>query len=168
MKKLIFLLAIVMMGCATQKRCFIKFPPEVKTDTIIEEVITYRDTTIEVFLPGDTIYTEAALVSSGQEDGSVLIPDPFYSDTVRAFGTYSEASAWVESRKIALELIEHDTTIKVKLDSVIKIKDHFEHLYTVEVHKEPPVIKVPWYYRWSLPVALVLILMIVLIFVLKR
>lgn len=168
MRNIIFVLAIIMMGCATQRRCFEKWPPEIKTDTIIEEHIAYRDTVIEIQLPGDTIYIEAALVSPDPEDSVVLIPDPFYSDTVRAFGNYSEASAWVESQIIALQLIEHDTILQFKLDSVIQIKDHYQHLYTVEIHKEPPVIKVPWYYKWSLPVAIVLILMIIAIFALRR
>lgn len=167
---IVAILSILMMGCATQKRCFDKWPPEVGTDTIVVETIQYRDTIIEIYLPGDTIYKEVALTIPCPEPGDsvVLNPAPFYSDTVRAFGIYSEASAWYATERLRLRLIEYDTIIRYKLDSVIQIKDHFERLYTVEVHKTPPVKVVPWYYKWSLPVALVLIAMIIIIFVLRR
>lgn len=53
-----FLVIILISGCATQKRCEQKFPPQiVRTDSVITKTQTiYRDTTIFVYLPGDTVY----------------------------------------------------------------------------------------------------------------
>lgn len=49
--------ALLMSGCVTQKRCEQKFPQQIITiDSVITKTETiYRDTTIFIELPGDTI-----------------------------------------------------------------------------------------------------------------
>ena len=57
MKYLLLILTVVMFSsCLTQKRCAERFPPQIvtKTETITE--IVYRDTTIYVPIPGETVY----------------------------------------------------------------------------------------------------------------
>lgn len=169
--QLVFLVAtvgVMMMGCASQKRCFKLYPPEIRSDTITVDSLVYRDTIVEVILPGDTIREEIFIDAPcpEPEDSVVLIPAPsLNSDTVRAVGTYAEAEAWVENRKLKIELIENEQVLQIKLDSVIVEARHWKTMYTVEIHKEPPSRKVPWYYRASLPVSI--ILMFLLLFCLR-
>jgi len=170
------LMIMLFMGCATQKRCFELYPPEILSDTITRIEVEYRDTIVEVLLPGDTVREEIAVVIPCPEEGDSVVLDPspdLTTDTVAVTGTLADARAWIEavdykSVRLHVRLIEHEHILKIKLDSVIKIKDHFRELYTVEIHKEPPIIKVPWYYRASLPVAVVLLLLLFAILMFKR
>ena len=109
-------------------------------------------------------------------DSVVLDPAPVLtSDTVIAKSKYADAKAWVErtdyrSASLHVEVIQHDQIIRHEVDSLKMLIKHYRELYTVEIHKEPPVIKVPWYYRASLPVAITLLLLIfaILMFKVKR
>jgi len=146
----------------------VKFPPEIKTDTVIEERIQYLDSIIEIHIPGDTIHDSITTVipCPDRDDSVVLTPGPvFSSDTLRVDGTFASAEAWIERldhRKVQLQLqlFEHDSIMKIKLDSVIEIKDHFEHLYTVEIHKEPPDRKVHWIYKAVIAFAILELLLL--------
>jgi hypothetical protein len=172
------LLLLIMGSCATQKRCFELFPPEIRTDTITKTKIEYRDSIVEIYIPGDTINGEITVDYEGGlffppetsppvlDDSVVLTPGPEpIRDTARVVGKLAAAKAWIEEHPdpgkaaLRLELIEFEQILQVKLDSVIQIKDHFEHLYTVEIHKEPP--KVPWIYKALIPVAGVLLLLLI-------
>ncbi len=159
---IILLLTVATMSCATQKRCFEKWPP--KEEVIVE----YRDTTIMVELPGDTIYREITIESPCPEDTIWIRPKagvPVASlDTVHAQGSYSESKAWLERGKLKMTLIEHPQLIPVKIDSIIIERTQ------VEIHQEPPEKTIPWVYKASLPVAIALLLLwiIMIAFVVLR
>jgi len=142
MNSKLFILAIAILfgGCATQKRCWEKFPPEIKTDTIVHTETVYVDTTIYVELPGeiDTVEVPVHIIDTVPGEPIVVT-----YEEAKAKTDFAEARAWVENSKLKLELIQKDSLIVVKLDSVIQIKDHYVELYTVEIHKSPPKKKCP-------------------------
>lgn len=141
MKNKIIILAIILLsGCATQKRCFEKFPPEIKTDTIIHTEIIYQDTTVFVEIKGDSVLVEVPVYIVDTVEGKPIVIT--YKDA-EAETDFAAARAWIENSILQLELIQKDSLIEIQLDSVIAIKDHYIELYTTEIHKSPPKKKCP-------------------------
>lgn len=123
--------------------CSPKIIKEVVTkDSIIyKEKISYRDTTIFRYLPGDTVYKET-IVYVDKATGLVN------SKKLFAFTSLAEASAWVYNSKLFLNLIQKDTTIEIRLDSAIKEASYWKEKYqnsNTVVTKE--VTKSPWYMK---------------------
>jgi len=111
MRITILLLAILLTGCVTQKKCLEKFPPETKIviQVVEKETIIYRDTTIYVQLPPKIIEVEKV----------IEVPKDFKTDTVYAYGEYSRAFAFVEFQKIKLRLHEGGE-LKIELNKALK------------------------------------------------
>lgn len=123
--------------------CSPKIIKEVVTkDSIIyKEKISYRDTTIFRYLPGDTVYKET-IVYVDKATGLIN------SKKLFAFTSLAEASAWVYNSKLFLNLIQKDTTIEIRLDSAIKEASYWKEKYqnsNTVVTKE--VTKSPWYMK---------------------
>lgn len=166
---------LLSMGCSSAKRCFKLYPPEVRSDTIIKVDTVWKSGIVEIHIPGDTIREEIPVEIPCPEQGPELVLDPapaLTSDTVIARSKYADAKAWVDFRSASLhvEVIQHDQIIRHKVDSLNMQINYWKELYTVEVHKQPPIIKIPWHYRASFPVAIVLLLLLfaVLMFKVKR
>ena len=124
MKKLLPLILTIVLAssCVTQKRCFEKFPPEVKTDTVFYEVvrdsIVYRDTTIILTLPGQTVI-DSIFIKPG-----VIETSPVILETELA-----RAEAFYRTPKVYLKLVQKDTLIKIRLDSALKDAYHWKTQY---------------------------------------
>ena len=123
--------------------CSPKIIKEVVTkDSIIyKEKISYRDTTIFRYLPGDTVYKET-IVYVDKATGLIN------SKKLFAFTSLAEASAWVYNSKLFLNLTQKDTTIEIRLDSAIKEARYWKEKYQTSntvVTKE--VTKSPWYMK---------------------
>jgi hypothetical protein len=143
MKPIIFILcAMVFFGaCVTQKRCAEKFPPVSHTDTI--EHIVWIDTTVYLYLPGDTIV-----------DSMYLVPiwdNPLQIRKLKIDSRYSSATSWVRDSKLYMELINNDTLIAYVIDSIAETKTK-----TITVTNEhiKPVKFVPLIYKVALIVAI--------------
>ena len=135
-------LIIVLLGLVITS-CSPKIIKEVVTkDSIIyKELISYRDTTIFRYLPADTVYKET-IVYVDKVTGLVN------SKKLFAFTSLAEASAWVYNSKLFLNLIQKDTTIEFRLDSVIKEATYWKERYqnnSTVVTKE--TFKSPWYMK---------------------
>ena len=123
-RKLTVLILIVALAssCVTQRRCLQKFPPEVKTDTVFYEVvrdsIVYRDTTIILTLPGQTVI-DSIFIKPG-----VVETSPVVLETALA-----RAEAYYRTPKVYLKLIQKDTTIQVRLDSALRDAYHWKAQY---------------------------------------
>lgn len=135
-------LIIILLGLLITS-CSPKIIKEVVTkDSIIyKEKISYRDTTIFRYLPGDTVYKET-IVYVDKATGLVN------SKKLFAFTSLAEASAWVYNSKLFLNLIQKDTTIEFRLDSAIKEASYWKEKYqnsNTVVTKE--VTKSPWYMK---------------------
>ena len=99
MKKYAIIFLFLFASCVTQKKCLQKFPP---TETV---KIEYRDTIIPVYVPrSDTVYQFATI-----------------RDTVRINTGTSHAVSYVIKDTLKLILWQTDTTLKVKLDSALKV-----------------------------------------------
>ena len=120
------IVAILLAGCTTEKRCAKKFPP--RTDSIYIETIKehYTDTTIYVDLPPLIIKEYVPI-----------------KDTLELKGSYSNAIAWVDSTTLKGELREGIQPVKFeyKIKEIVKIKEVVKH--SVERVKY-----VPKFTRW--------------------
>jgi len=132
MKYRIFILIVVLLsGCVTSRKCFDKFPPP-PPDTIVKHSVEWRDTTVFVELPGDTIVD--SIIIEELIEIPVDIPYTFlYAET-----SLAEATASIENNKLRLELIQRDSLLSFLLDSAIQNnKDSI--IVNVPYVKEVPV-----------------------------
>lgn len=135
-------------GCATQKRCMEKWPPEITpidtvTVTQVRDTTIYRDTIITIQIPGDTV-RDTVEIYPIQETG-------YGTDTAKAETRYASAKAWVQVRnqraEIHLELQQKQTDLQVRLDSAIQQRDRYRQEITKirQTYTEPIFEPTPWY-----------------------
>lgn len=101
------------VSCATQRKCLQKFPP----DTVRVTTTVYRDTIVPVYIPRtDTVYKYGHL-----------------TDTIFAISGSAGAKVYIVRDTIKLFVWQNDTTLQVKLDSVIKeIKVKETEIHTIK------------------------------------
>lgn len=150
----LFALAVasVLSGCVTQRRCLAKFPAQ-PADTVIKEVVTYRDTTVYLTLPADTV-TDSVYIE-------VPCPalDNYTSDTVRVDKKLASAAAWIERRNLKLQLAMKDAVLEFTIDSIAATRTKTVTITETKIVKEKYV---PAFYRASLFVNLILILLFII------
>ena len=88
---LIFALAAT--SCATQKRCLEKWPPQIDPiDTVVvthvKDTTIYRDTTITIRIPADTVRDTVKIEAKPKSEYS--------ADTARSETEYAKATAWIQ------------------------------------------------------------------------
>jgi hypothetical protein len=105
--------ALLLSGCVTQKRCEQKFPPEISTvtETITKTVTVYRDTTIFVHMPGDTVRDTIEVVV----DRGIANSKPSIHETKFAW-----SKAQVINGLLLHQLIQKDSVLKFMLDNAIR------------------------------------------------
>jgi hypothetical protein len=137
------LIFITASGCATQKRCHEKWPPiitPIDTVTVVtyQDTIIYKDTTITVTLPADTI-RDTVIVEIG------MISDPAYiPDSARAETELARATAWLQGDppQVHLQLEQKQTDLFIRLDSAIQQRDRYRHeLIQIKQTYQVPVYK---------------------------
>jgi hypothetical protein len=121
---LIILSAVLMNGCATQKRCFVKFPPD--TVTKIEEVhvVEYRDTIVEFYIPGKTEVVEVPVDCPELNIEPLTVSVPF-----------AHAAASVNNSSLSLQIWQRDTVVQHLVDSIRSTIDTVKITETVIVEK---------------------------------
>jgi len=127
-KAILFAILALSIGCVTSKRCFDKFPPEVINTVDTIHVITYRDTIIEKYLPGDTVYAGEKIIVIN--DTVVRVWRPVEAETELA-----QAKAWIENDRMKLRLIQKDSVLQFKLDSVIRVSSDTIKIVNTEIHE---------------------------------
>jgi hypothetical protein len=140
-------------SCVTQRRCMQKYPPiPVTADTV--EIVAYRDTIIYVTLPADTITDSVTVVMPCPE------ADGFKSDTVRVSNDLANAKAWISENYLRVQLRINEKTLALKIDSAVRASTK-----TITIVKNVVVEKrvVPVFYRATLFVSIILILLFVVI-----
>jgi len=122
----LILMVLIFSSCVTRKICLKKFPVVADTVEVVHyrDSLVYRDTTIWVTIPGDTII----------HSDSVLIPCPpppaqFIPDTALAESRFAIARAWWDHPFIRLTVADRDTTIELRLDSAIREAYHWKEMY---------------------------------------
>lgn len=130
MKWWIMILVILMAGCCTQKRCLTKYPSQTiieRSDTTIyRNTIIYRDRVVWDTIQADTQFMEVVI--------PVNIPLP--SDTAKAENDYAIAKAWLENKKLKLELQQKEQVIERRLANVEIERKYWEQRYIEETRKE--------------------------------
>lgn len=129
MKKIIVLLTILLVGCATSK---IQYVP-VQGENIIE----YKDTTIYLC---DTIYVPLPAEKAETTNTNF---EPSHLET-----SIATSDAWVEDNKLHHTLKNKPVQLKTKIDTLVKIE-------YVNKYIEKPVIqevevKVPYIPKWTI------------------
>ena len=151
---ILFLICFFLASCVTQKKCTRKFPPvtEIIIKDSIREVTIYRDTTIYINLPADTVYKKDTIII---KNGYFYIA-PMYAET-----NLATAKAWISHNKLSLMLADKDTTLEVRLENALKTSQIWEFKYknekqTVQVKYVPKFWKVT---GWIGIISVILIIM---------
>ena len=152
-------LGLFFTSCATQRRCLEKYPPV--TTIQIKDSIAYRDTTVYVPLPADTITKDTVIVLP------CPTPPDFKTPKVKARNRFASAEAWLEGNRLKLRLMQNDTTLAFVIDSALT-----EYKKTITV-TQGHVVKekyVPAFYKASLFISILAVVLLILKFVvnLKR
>lgn len=123
------LISLNLVSCVTQRACYEKFPP--KVDTLYQQITLYRDTTLTMTLPPDTV------------TDSLRIPVvvPFSSERLITETDYARAEAWVVNNILYQKLFHKNTKLEQKYDSLLQVK---QQLITIvkEVEKPPEKTKI--------------------------
>jgi hypothetical protein len=128
MRIFVVILIALLLGasCATQKRCYTKFPPKtvtvIKDSLVIKDTIIYRDRLVPYKIKGDTVWQEKLIPVPLSLNVSPLVLE----------NTYAIARGWVENSRLKMELIQKDQVITFKLDSADKVAKHWEYRWNNE------------------------------------
>jgi len=135
MKSIFFaLIALMLSGCISQKRCLQRFPPvtEETVKIVTETKIITRDTTILVRLPAEVlIQNDTVLIDNTT---GLIFSEPSFLETSLAW-----SKAQVLNSKLHHELHQKDTTIAFRLNNAIK---EIERLET-ELRQKQTTVEVP-------------------------
>jgi len=139
MKKLIFLLAMVLLsGCITEKRCSRKFPPVtiIKDSISVKETTIFRDTTVFVLLPKDTIkYSDTVYI----KNNVCFMPAKYLKNGIIS------AQAEVQNSRLNLSAWINDSGIFYTLNDVVRESQRWEFMY----HSQQVVKEVNRLSRWQ-------------------
>lgn len=133
----IILLVIVASSCATQKRCARKFPPQIKTEIKTVTEIVYKDTTIYVHIPGDTVTKEVIVYVT--EDGS-------NSELSELHTEFAWSTAQVVNGILRHELFQKETEIERVIKNAVREQSTHTVEDRVEIHREKYI---PSAYKYS-------------------
>jgi hypothetical protein len=125
-----FMIAIILVSCSPQRRLIrlLEKNPELQVyDTVyMPGIIKYRDTVVKVKIPGDTVYKESVeYIYEPWTDTGVWI-DPVSPPFLNIPPVVNEvelaySKAWVDQNILKSLLIQKDSILKFKLDSVRRV-----------------------------------------------
>ena len=161
-----FCLLFVIASCATQRRCYEKFPPKVSSDSsyyeVVRDSLIYRDTIVYDTIPGETLI-DTLYLDLDQE------PEGIHSDTLVLETEYARAEAYYKTPSIHLTLIQKDIYFQMKLDSVIRQEMHWKELYTkIENNTETKVKYIPPIYKAALWGWIILIIISIMLLIVRK
>lgn len=156
MKNLIYIVAIILLGsCASQKRCAQKYPvvaEVIRHDSVVyRDTIIFRDRVIYDTIRPDTVFAEGKIK---------IIRDAPISDTVRAENDYAIAKAWIEARKLKLQLEQKGQVIDKILKNAEKETIHWkEEYHSLEQTKVTVERYIPKVYKASFWILIILVIL---------
>lgn len=158
-----YLILLLATGCATQKRCFERFPVDTVTTVIVRDSLVIRDTTLYIHIPGDTVRVQDTI--------KIPCPPPppsYIPDTVIAETKYARALAWLDFPRISLTLIQKPINLEWRLDSVIRKEYYWREMYELAVKEKkviPPLYRVSF---WLLTGIILTFFLLILVAVIRR
>lgn len=159
----ILVILVSLSGCYTKRKCLMKFPPVETHDTVVYETVrdslVYKDTTITVTLPGETIIDSVYIDT----------PVPITSlDTLEVISSFAVAKAWVRNSRLSIELVQSGN-LEVRLDSALRECFTWNDKYTEILNREVIEVKyIPKIYRVSLWAWVGVIVATIVAFILHR
>ena len=154
MKYIIVLLLLT--GCITQERCYDRYPPAVTTITETKTII--RDTTIYVYIKGDTVHDSVTVYV---DKGGLI-----QSELSKLHTEYSDSWARVLDGRLVHRLVLNESRIASIVKGSIKYVDRVQYVKEVA----PPLVTNEltgwqWFQVWAgrLMLASILVLVLVLI-----
>lgn len=151
---ILLLLVGVAASCTTQKKCFKKFPPpSPSTNVEVKEVVKYKDTTIYVYLPADTVQKTDTIIIG--VDGQVNYP------LQRLDVNYAYATFQIKNSKLDFKLFQKESAIAQTIENAIKESSKTE----VTVIKEPYPVLTPitWWQQTKMNLGIAFIGLIILL-----
>jgi len=132
----IVLFSLLASSCSVQKRAarfYEKYPPEEKVRVDSFFSVEYRDTTIYVDIPGDSVKEFIEIPCD---------PDPGVLTSISADVELAHAEARIEAGRLYLEVFQHQRVLQFKIDSAIQANYRIDSIiverpYPVEVEKNP-------------------------------
>lgn len=142
MKWSVVLITLLLIGCSAPARLdrIYNRNPELRphdtttTVTIVRDSIVYKDSVVFVRLPADTAYISGEVVYLPTKPNEVKIrPDTLFTET-----DFAKASAWITQMRLNLLLIDKDTTLFIRLDSLTREAHYWKEQYneTITTVKE--------------------------------
>jgi len=164
MRYLVIILTLLLSAsCVTQKRCYRKYPPQTTIErhdsTIIRDSIVYHDRVVRDTIEADTVY----------RDREVKILEKIKIAPLTIENTYSIASAWIENRRLKLELTTKEQVIERIIQDAEREAWYWKERFITE--KSTEVVKekyIPKIYKVALWGWCALIVAITLLLVLRR
>ena len=103
-------------SCVTRKNCEKRFPQAVHDSLIIHTntQTIYKDTTVFVRIPGDTVEKVIELHSTDLTDSEISILN---TERARSF-------AWIKAGKLHHRLIQKDSVLEQKIKNAIRTTSH--------------------------------------------
>jgi len=129
-------LILLLSSCVTQNKCLKKYPtPLPNTNIEVKEVIKYRDTTIYIQLPADTVkITDTIIIST---NGLVNYP------LQRLDVDYAYSTFQIKNSKLEHNLFQKESTIYQAIKKAIKESSKTE---TVTIKEPYPVpVELSWW-----------------------
>lgn len=149
------LVLITLSSCITQRKCFNKFPPPPPSiEKVVETVTVFKDTTVYVSIPADTIYqTDTVFIN---KDGLVNYP------LARIDVEYAWSTIQIKNNRVFHYLYQKETEIAKTIQDAIKESTTSE----VTVIREPYEVPMPvsWWNQTMIKGGYVLLGIIILLF----
>ena len=147
---LIILIAVLFTGCITQKKCLRKFPPQIITEKEVITEIIYRDTTIYVHIPADTVYAENIIFKT---------PDGWQTELSVLDQTYAKSSAQVVNGILKHGLFQKETYIEQLIKDAVRENSTHTIEYKTEINEVPYI---PAWHKFSSRFTIVVLLLLFL------
>jgi hypothetical protein len=151
---LIGIFFLLFISCVTQKKCLEKYPnPPPSLEKVVETITVYKDTTIYVYLPADTVYkTDTVFVD---KDGKITYP------LNRLDVEYAWSTIEIKNSRVFHYLYQKETEIAKTIEKAIKetSKD------SVTVIREPYPVLTPitWWQQTKMNLGVVFIGLVILL-----
>ena len=156
MKYLLLILTVVMFSsCVTKKRCAEKFPPQIITEikTVTETV--YRDTTIYIHVPPDTIYAKKVIFKT---------PEGWQTELSVLDQTYAKSSAQVVNGILKHGLFQKETYIEQLIKDAVRENSTHTVEYKTEINEVPYI---PAWHKFASWFTIINLLLLFLYFVFR-
>lgn len=161
----VILVMVLLSSCVTQSKCDRKFPPQqytnVKDSLVIKDSTIYSYAEIPVYIKGDTVIKHDTVIKDKKT--GLVNSKPVYAET-----DFAKAKAQVVNSQLKLDLIQKDSTFKVRTDSLLKEIYHWKEQYnSVNTQKVKQVEYIPRIYSIFALIGLLTVVITILYFIFR-